>query len=53
MNNRNTDGSTLLINCRRSDEKVVFGYFSSNVLNLSFNYNYLISLPTLNYFKCF
>ncbi len=45
MNNRNTYSNTLLISCI-SDEKTVFGYFSSNVLNLSFNSNYLISSPS-------
>ncbi len=47
MNNKNTYDSTLLINCRKSDKEVVFSYFSSNVLNLSFNYNCLISSATL------
>ncbi len=46
VNNGNTDGSILLINCRKSDEKVVFSYSSSDVLNLSFNYNCLISSAT-------
>ncbi len=54
VNNENTYDNTLLINCRRGDEKVVFGYSSSDVLNLFFNYNYLISSATLailNVFK--